>query len=125
MQIAGQLHGQGKGGAVFVVLDGDDGLPGDAQGSGQVLLAVPLCPAELLKSCFSCADAHQQNSGGHGRRDAGGDAEQGDELYQRPRLTGVLIVLHSPAGHNLLGQRLDQGRRRQQEAGEEIQKLYQ
>ena len=30
--------GQGKGGAVFVVLDGDDGLPGDAQGGGQVLL---------------------------------------------------------------------------------------
>ena len=100
-QQPGQFHGQGQGGVVFVVLDGDDGLPADPQHLGQIFLPEACLLAQLF-DVVPHGRLHPQQQ--DARRQHKGSQRSGcpQDLGGPVGLRGFLI----PADHFLFEQKL-------------------
>ena len=92
-QQPGQPHGQPQGGVVLVVLNGVDGLAGDAQLPGQVLLPEPGRFPQLSDPILHGSQPHAPQQQAEGQQE---DYQQQDIQQEAP---GAVPVPGAPFAH--------------------------
>ena len=118
-----QFHGQGQGGVVFVVLNGNDGLPADPQHPGQIFLTEPCLLTQLFHSIpHGCSPGHQQETRKEEKGPQGNGSPQ--HLGGAVGFSVFFVVLHHLMLVQHLGKALDADGQAEDQAGDQIGGLF-